>query len=408
MRLLGVAALIFGLVSCSTTPAAIVSPSPTAVPTPSVTATAIRTASPSASTTSIPTSQPPAPSPIVDPAQAIFSQRAGWRPTGTTVIVAQNTASDATALFAIPLDRNGLPGPATNIVTFLPNTYALRRDAGALALSVSTVGGRARLAVWEAATGTSRWLLPDDPDTSEFSPVWSFDGSSVYYVAVNDDPAKGGLFLVRADGTNKRRLGAPDRLGGPLALTPDGQGIVWSRGQAGGSVDIFDIATGTDRHLEDNATALAWRSKQPRLLLQSGGCCAGRPGGALELWDDVALTSRALSAPGGPGFIGAAWDPSGTRLVAVQVDNTPPYERSLVNVDPGSGALSGIDGTRTASGPMWLSQGIVFSRLAIAANAPPTAGRGATEIALLPASGGPPRSIYKPETFLSLVIVVDP
>jgi hypothetical protein len=408
MRLLGVAALTFFLLSCSTTPAAVVSPSPTASPTPSVPATTVSAVSPSASATPFTTTPQRTPAPIVDPAQAIFSPQAGWRPTGTTVIVAQTAASGATALFAIPLDRNGVPGPITNIVNFIPNSFALRRDAGALALSVSTVGGRARLAVWEAATGTSRWLLPDDPDTSEFSPLWSLDGSSIYYQAVGRDPANAGLFVVRADGTNRRRLGAPDRFGGPLELTPDGQGIVWSRGQAGGSVDIFDIATGTNRHLEDNAGALAWRAKQPRLVLRSGGCCAGRPGGALELWDDVGLTSRAISSPGGPGFLGAAWDPSGTRIVAVQVDNVAPYETSLVNVDPGSGALSTIEGTRTASGPIWVSAGVVFARLAIAANAPPTAPRGVSEIALLPAGGGPPRSIYKPDTFLSLLTVVEP
>lgn len=249
--------------------------------------------------------------PITDPAHVIFSPQAGWRPTGTTVIVAQTAASGATALYAIPLDASAARGNATNVVAFVPGTWSLRRDAGALALSVSTIGGRARLAAWEAATGTSRWLMPDDPDTSESSPVWSLDGGSIYYVATNDDPAKAGLFVVRSDGTLKSRIGSPDRLGGPLDLTPDGHGIVWARGQAGGSVDIFDLAIGMNRHLEDNATALAWRAEQPRLVLQSGGCCAGRPAERSSC-GTTSPSPRARSSPGLPAIHSSA-APHGTR-----------------------------------------------------------------------------------------------
>ena len=50
----------------------------------------------------------------------------------------------------------------------------------------------------------------------------------------------------------------------------------------------------------------------------------------------------------------------------------------------------------------------MFSRFAIDANAPPIARPRRNEIALLPASGGPVRSIYKTETFVSLVRVVTP
>jgi hypothetical protein len=80
-------------------------------------------------------------------------------------------------LVAVPLGPRG--GAPTPLVSFVPDTWALRADGGALALTVwSGKGGR--IAIWDLRSGTARWLTPDEPGTSVRTPVWSIDGASIY------------------------------------------------------------------------------------------------------------------------------------------------------------------------------------------------------------------------------------
>jgi len=164
-------------------------------------------------------------------------------------------------------------------------------------------------------------------------------------------------------------------------LTPDGRGLILSRAQAGGSVDIIDIATGMDRHLADNARIASMRTKQPRLLMMLGGCCAGPGGGALVLWNDEALTSREL-APAGAAYLYAAasWDPTGTRIAAVRMEAAFPNATELVTIDPESGAQQVVPDTKDAAQVLWIDEGMIVS---IGSRRSPIA-----KVELLPARGG--------------------
>lgn len=209
------------------------------------------------------------------------------------------------------------------------------------------------------------------------------------------------MFQIGADGSGKKQILATDaRTGPPLGLTPDDRGLVWSRGQAGGSVEILDIATGVNRHLEDVAHVVSWRTRQPRALLMVGGCCAGQPGGSLVAWDDIAMTSRVVAERGqhgDPAWAGGAWDPTGTRIAAVRFDTTSPYEGTLVILDPETSAAQPIAGTQGAGGVRWLAEGIVFTVSHVR--------QPAAELMFLPTGGAAAISLYKADGLYGIEVV---
>ena len=300
-------------------------------------------------------------------------------------------------LVAVTIGSRGAVGAPTPIVSFTPDAWSLRPDGGALALSVWT-GRSGRIAIWDVPSGAARWLTSDEGGASSGGAIWSRDGGSIYYVSQGAD-GKSGLFETRADGSGKKQIpGSEDFAGSLQGLTPDGRGLVWSRGQAGGSVEVLDIATGVSRHLENNARAQSWRNQQPRALLEVGGCCAGRPGGELVAFDDVALTSRVIAArgpAGDPAWGVAAWDLAGTRVAAVRFDSTSPYEGTLAIVDPQSGAVQAVPDTRGAANVLWLAEGIVFTRPL----------RIGVEVMLLPGGAGPAVSVYQDSALIQRIEV---
>jgi hypothetical protein len=246
--------------------------------------------------------------------------------------------------------------------------------------------GTGRLALWDVRSGEARWLTAADAGGG--SPVWSRDGTSIYYASTGDD-GRYAIFQIGADGSGRKQLFTHERLGQLEGLTPDGKGLVWSRGQAGGSVDIFDLATGVNRHLDDNARVASWRVAQPRLLLSVGGCCAGGPSASLVAWDDVAMTSRGVAAVGpngDPAWGTAAWEQSGTRIAAVRYSRTLPREGDLVILDPGTGATQPIASTLGVRQVFWLPEGILFSV--------PRRPQPGSELMLLPSGGGPAIGLY--------------
>ncbi|MDP9266075.1 MAG: hypothetical protein M3O91_08185, partial [Chloroflexota bacterium] len=325
---------------------------------------------------------------ITDLAQVFHPLASGWRPSGTTLVVARAMVSGDITLVAVPLGPRGSASAPTPIVSFTPDSWALRRDGGALAVTVWT-GHGGRIAIWDVRSGAARWLTADEPGTRVLTPVWSIDGASIYYLSTSDDLNTAGIFVIGADGVGRKQVRAPEARTSSLdGLTPDGKGIVWTSFGAGGTVEILDIATGVARHLENAARVASWRERQPRALLSVGGCCAGRPGGELVIWNDVALTSRVIGARGAfgdPAWGGGAWDPAGTRIAAVRFDNTSPYEGALVVIDTESGAVQPIPETRGVGHVLWLPEGIVFSRPL----------RIGIELMLLPNGGGPAVSVYQ-------------
>jgi hypothetical protein len=341
------------------------------------------------------------PTGITDLAQVFKPLASGWRPTGTTLVVARAVISGDITLVAVPLGPRGAAGAPVPIVSFVPDRWALRADGGALAVSVWT-GHGTRIAIWDVRSGVARWLTPDEPGISALSPLWSMDGASIYYLSTGDELRTAAIVRIGADGAGGRQLRAAEERTYSLdGLTPDGNGLVFTGGGAGGSVEIFDIATGVSRHIEYAARAASWRTRQPRALLMVGGCCAGRPGGELVLWDDLALTSRVVAArgpAGDPAWGGAAWDPAGTRIAAMRFDSSSPYESSLVVIDTAGGAPQPIPDTRGAGHVLWLSEGIVFTRPL----------RIGVEVMLLPNGGGPAASVYQDSGLIQRIDVVRP
>jgi hypothetical protein len=232
-----------------------------------------------------------------------------------------------------------------------------------------------------------------------WSPVWSMDGRFIFFGSYQAT-GPGAVARIGADGQGAATIALLDRFGGLEGITPDGRGLIWSRGQAGGSAEILDIATGTSRHLEDVARIVSWRMQQPRVLLSVGGCCAGRPGGSLVAFDDVSMTSRVIAdrSPFGTiAFGGGAWDPTGTRVAAGRYDETSPYDASLVIIDAATGTVQPISDVLGVGLVLWLDEGIVVTR---------TLARSATtDVALISPQGGPSVELYRGAGIGRLVVV---
>jgi len=387
MRFVIAALLALTITGCSA-PAAVgptTTPSPQRSPSPSQAATA----------TAIPSSSPfPTPTPITDVSQVFRPLTTGWRPTGPTLMFVTNEA-DGETLVAVPFGPNGRRGEPTRLVNFSGQTaWDLRSDGGALAVAVGTASG-VRIATWDVVSATGRWITLSEPAGSVSSPVWSKDGSSIFFGS-----DQGAVARVGADGQGISTIARPDRFGGLEGITPDGRGLIWSRGQAGGSAEILDIATGTNKHLDDVARIVSWRAQQPRVLLAVGGCCAGRPGGSLVALDDVSMTTRVIAdrSPFGTiAFGGGAWDPTGTRVAAARYDETSPYDASLVIIDAATGTVQPISDVLGVGLVLWLDEGIVVTR---------TLARSATtDVALEPPRGGPSVELYRGAGIGRLVVV---
>jgi hypothetical protein len=371
---------------------------------PTPTATTAASATPTASIAS-PTGRvlPPG---ITDLAQVFRPLASGWQPKGTTLVIARAMVSGDITLVAVPIGARGATSAPLPIVSFVPGAWSLRADGGALALTVWT-GRGGRIAIWDVRSGTARWLTPDEPGTTVLTPVWSIDGASIYYLTTNDELRTAAIFAIGADGAGRKQLRAAEGRTSSLdGITPDGRGIVWTSFGAGGTVEIFDIASGVTRHLENTARVASWRERQPRALLSVGGCCAGRPGGELVLWDDVAMTSRVVAGRGqfgDPAWGGGAWDPSGTRIAAVRIgnaasNNTVSYETSLVVINGETGAVQATADTQGAGQVLWLADGIVFTRPL----------RIGVEVMLLPGGDGPAVSVYQDSALIQRIDVVRP
>lgn len=365
-----------------------------------------------------PTATPPlTPSPSPTPSLTTRSDLPGllhpltatWRPTVTSLLFGRSAGAGGTTIVALPLLTGApTPGPSGSarpsasapaaaapipLVSFgASDGWQLRPDGSQLAISLQTADGTARLATWNLRTGATRWVTEDEPGVRQVTPVWSADGSLLYYVASRGTTDLG-IFRVRADGTARTLLRPPDAkfAGVTLSgLTPDGAGLAWSYTRAGGSVAVFDLQTGRDRAFDDDTAAaiLSWRPTRPRALVAVGGG-AGSAGGALVLWDDLATTRRVLipAQAGSPsGVLAADWDPTGTRIASAVTDRSGSSETSsLLTLDATGGARAAIAGTDGANAVLWLRAGIVFSR---------QSGSGGTDLVLVAPSGAAATVLY--------------
>lgn len=309
-----------------------------------------------------------------DLAARIHVLTTGWRPAVQTAVVAV-TEGQTSTLVAVPVAGGG---PAVPLVE-LTNAYSwnLRQDGGALAASVRNGSDSSRIVVWDVLSDSARWLTDDQPGVFDDGPVWTPDGSAVYYgehSATATTYTDRGIFRINLDGGLPVLVHGPDGNGGsPVRLTPDGRWLIWTRSQAGGSTDVLDLTTGENKSFDITGTSgeIAWRAARPRALVMSGGCCAGRPGGQLILWDDISGESHEIIGSNAAPlvFTGAAdWDPTGT-LIAAAV-----FERTMVprSVLDGPVFIALFDSTGTLKSKVagsegfyvaaWLAGGILVRR----------------------------------------------
>jgi hypothetical protein len=380
-----IGAVAIALIAC--TPQAAVSPSVSAVPT----VAAVQSPTPTVSRT-----QPPylvLPRDDLDGRLQLLSN--GWRPKGRTLLIGTGGGPDVTTISAVSLTGTG---EAVPLASHTRSTGAQwRPDGSALAIGLQTSVDSARIATWDLSSGATRWVTEDEPGVWQESPVWSADGVAIYYSAhaiTATTYEDRGMFRISVDGSGKAMVRAPSENGGmPARLTPDGGGLVFARVRAGGSTDVLDLATGRDREFDRNTTSssLAWRSARPRALVMSGGCCAGRPGGTLVLWDDLVGTRTELVGPTATPSIAAGsadWDPTGTKIAVTIYERSGRVDApaSIALTDASGGHRTTIPGTEGAGHLMWFPEGIVFSRF--------TSGR-VTEIVLMSPAGDSLRVLYR-------------
>jgi len=328
---------------------------------------------------------------------------------GTTLLVARS-AGDSTILTAVPVAAGPTSGAsAIPLVTFgRGRGWDARADAQVLAVAIETASNSARIATWNLRSGAIEWLTPDVPGVSHGTPIWSADGSLLYY-ASQASTTDLGIWRIRADGTGNTLVRRPDgkATGVDLVgLTPDGTGLVFSYGRSGGSADVLDLPSGTDRAYDDTAAAsiAAWRATRPRALVLVGGG-AGQPAPTLVLWDEIAGTKKTLlgaTVPGSPtGVYGADFDATGTR-VAVAVYNKIDGGEALSAIhtmDANGGGRGPVAGTEGALSVLWFRAGIVYTKRNVA---------GGTDILLVQPTGGAPVILYSDPGQLGKLTFVSP
>ena len=313
---------------------------------------------------------------------------ASWRPSGPLLLIERSDAPGAT-LLAVPLD-GGAAIPLVALPSPVQLGYDLRDDGSVLAVALAINANTARIAIWDLASGTTRWLTEEEPGVMQSTPVWSADGSLLYYAAHASAGEAGlvdlGIFRVRGDGTQKTRVRGPDQNGAQLrGLTPYGRGLVWDRIRAGGAVEVLDLASGTNHSFDETTAAalVSWRRAQPRALVIVGGCCAGRPGGSLALWNDTTGSSTmVLGIQSTPpiAVTSAAWEPGGGRFAAAVVDRASANSFGSIFIYDAEGRqLAAVAATDGAQQVMWLPMGMVFT---------PTDSMGAGSTAASPADTG--------------------
>ena len=317
--------------------------------------------------------------------------------------------------------------PLVDVRAAASGGWAVRRDGSAFVFAVDSYdggGNEVRLALWDAATGATRWLTATEGDRTQEGtvaeyPVWSADGSEVFFHRAHYRQGAGnedlGMWRIKPDGTGLALVMAPPAnapMGTVLhGVTPDGGGLVWGRvgmhvvnGQLDHmttSVEILDLATGAQRLLGCCPASIAsWRATRPRALLI--GDTGGLSQSSLVLWDDVALSERVLL---GPGWIGGAdWDPQGERIVVAS--GSAMTKQPLSIIDASGRTVTTLPATEGAGGPRWDSAGIVYDHWVQRPSTDPNAFLG--EIRAIDPNGGPPATLFSSDRFVHLAAIVRP
>jgi dipeptidyl aminopeptidase/acylaminoacyl peptidase len=292
-------------------------------------------------------------------------------------------------------------------------TWDIRPDGSTIVTAVNTYCGSGacdqqamRLAVIDMRAGVARWLTAADETRSVGNPLWSPDGSFVYYGAAEAAASVDlGIYRIRADGTDATRItdpalpapaGLPARpfsSSRPQRVATDGL-LFWSAfaGEKG-ALKVRDLATGIDRAFvgdEPCPGVVAWRAAPPGALVAPGGCHT--PASKLVLWDLRTGAQTLLVDRSGIGAVyDADWDPAATRVVAAVAGGNP---EGLAFAD-GRGGLTPIEDTQGAFAVRWLASGIAYTAFGDPrVSPPPDCPFGISTIRFLSGAAGPPRTLY--------------
>jgi Tol biopolymer transport system component len=361
-------------------------PGAAASPTPSDMASA--TASPAAAPSGSPTASA-SPTPTSDLAAAKYGAvlSKGWRPTGTSIVVAEQSQSanapNEQTVLAVPAD-----GAAPTKLARLVNagTMAVSRDGRRVVTMALTDQESSRLAVLDLLDGTTRWLTADERGVRTNNPVFSFDGATVYY-GMSNAAGDLGLFQLSVSGGAPKRIHPPVRA--PLVSIPrerarDGL-LVWGGGYEGASVEVLDLNSGKDYSARITGIAAVRDGTGPRFLLAQGGgtfCCRDA-----VVWDHLTDSRRPVFT-GSAQVLGLAWAPDGVRVVAAARGSLTEASRLAVS-DRDGATPRAVAGSDNARWPLWLNAGIAYLFAAGEAEAP------ATELRIIDPGGGAARALYR-------------
>jgi Tol biopolymer transport system component len=194
--------------------------------------------------------------------------------------------------------------------------------------------GTAAIWVMDAGDGVPARALTDPPSgATEAAPAWSPDGSRI---AFQSDRGKRlpDIFVMRADGSGRRRVTDTGVIEGSPAWSPDGKSIVFERTRPGSAADLWtlELATDEERNLTaspDWETDPAW-SPDGRIAY----VWAPRDGGDKDVFvmgSDGTDREPVLAGPGSE--LTPAWQPAGgspapagssTERVTAQVPDPAP------------------------------------------------------------------------------------
>jgi len=186
-----------------------------------------------------------------------------------------------------------------------------------------------------AADGTERTRLtelepPQNDAAGNGDPAWSPDGTQLAFSGqigtTVEDPSRTEIYVVRADGTGRRRLTANDAVDGNPAWSPDGKHIAFVRvaelgtEQARGGLFVMDADGGSVRQITTAAApnldvAPAWSPDGSEIAFVRVASSAGSelPRASLHVVSADGGEVRELGQEGSE----PAWSPDGRSLAFV-------------------------------------------------------------------------------------------
>ena len=185
-----------------------------------------------------------------------------------------------------------------------------------------------------------------DPALKGQNPAWSPDGSMIAFSGGASDDVHG-LYLMRADGTEIRRLSTGPGIAGAFTPTwsPDGRRLAFAG--SGGKTTLFVVnSDGTDEHQVDGGESLSGASWSPDGTRMAWLHAESDLGSRIYVAGADGRDIRAIPIPGRlPGAyftrdsysLAIGWSADGKQVIGI-VTSDAAMADGLIQVDPGTGA----------------------------------------------------------------------